>query len=203
MKRLAKMYLKAFIISLFCFVIFVSAGFIYLTNKIKEPVAKNDVSSVPYSASPENAGVLLNFAGDPVFLYLDFEAEEIGVIYPERSAQESTEIYGYSIDYSIEADYALVSYMVDSVNGIEMAYDSEQLSFTGEQVAELLSNTADTNQLKRDITEKIINKIALYGFLRQDFLYIIENTKTDLTVPDCYYWAENLQKLCKNMRIID
>ena len=31
----------------------------------------------------------------------------------------------------------------------------------------------------------------------------IENSETNLTIPDCYYWSDNIQKLCKNLRVIN
>ena len=33
--------------------------------------------------------------------------------------------------------------------------------------------------------------------------YIIENTKTDLTVPNCYYWPPYIKKIAKNVVFIN
>ncbi len=196
------MYLKTFLICVLCFAIFLSVGFVYITSKTKTEV-QNNTSSVPYASLPQNAGVLFEVDNNYALFYLDFEKESISVICINEILQDETEIYGYPIDYTVKADYNLISYIVDSVGGIDLSVSQELLTLTGVQVVELLTTADNEQELNRNILEKIIKKISQYGFLRQDLLYIIENSETNLTVPDCYYWSDNLQRLCKNLRVIN
>jgi len=186
-----------------CFIIFLAVGYAYLTSITNTEVQNNDISSVPYSSVPENTGVLFDIAGSAALFYLDFEGETVSIIYGDNALEYDTEIYGYPIDYTVNADYSLITHIVDSIGGIDLLISGEQLTLTGVQVTELLTTTTESQELSRNITEKIIERISQNGFLRQDLLYIIENSETNLTVPDCYYWSDNLQRLCKNSRVIN
>ena len=120
----------------------------------------------------------------------------------EQTAVGDT-LYGYSVDYLIEGDYDLLSGIIDIAGGIEMENGEEVLRFTGVQVTDILSRTTDREELRRKIISKIIEKIRETGFQKADFLYIIENSNTNLTVPDCYYWSDYITDLCTNARIIN
>ena len=74
---------------------------------------------------------------------------------------------------------------------------------TGEQVVDYLTTSSDYYERKRQIIRIIAQKISSTGFSKEDFLYIIENSETSLTVPDCYFWSDYITELCKTVKIIN
>ncbi len=195
-------FFKTAAISLASALIFIGVGYFYLSAE-KETV-QNETESVPYySQQIEPCGVMFDFLGDRTYFYLDFEAEDLSIIYVGENDIENDEIYGYPIDFTVSADYSLLSYIVDAVGGINLQINEETLSFTGVQIAEIMETTAQRSELIRNITEQIILLISKQGFDREHILYIIENSETDLTVPDCYYWSEYIKEVCILPRIIN
>ena len=176
-------------------------GYLYLQKSFKE--TENKVSSVPYSFSaPEDKGIMLDVCGSLTFFYLDFEDERLTVIIPPGTEYEE-EIFGYPIDFTVKTDYGFVAAAVDSADGIELNINGETLRFTGVQVADILSRTVDTSELKRQIITALLNKIGENGIDGEFFTFLVESTDTDITVPDCYYWEKYISKLCKNGGIIN
>jgi len=92
---------------------------------------------------------------------------------------------------------------VDILGGIEMSDGEEVLRYTGVQISDMLSRNADSDAISREIILKLVEKIEKTGFQNEDFLYIIENSNTDLTVPDCYYWPEYISAICGNVQIVN
>lgn len=178
------------------------AGYFYLNRQSTQKV-QNEVSSVPYySYTPENCGLLISIGTDKLLVYMDFEDTVITVISADEIDREAQEIYGYSIDYKLECQYDVVERIVDVAGGIELELEGELLNCTGVQVVEILSNNADEN-FKNEVTRKIIENLSENDFKKEDILYIIEHSRTNLTVPDCYFWDEYIKDLCKNARFIN
>lgn len=201
MKRKIFGMIKLLILCLICCSLFVGGGYLYLQKSFKE--TENKVSSVPYSFSaPESKGIMLDICGGLTFLYLDFEDERLTVIIPPETEYEE-EIFGYPIDFTVKTDYGFVASAVDSADGIELNINGETLRFTGVQVADILSRTVDTSELKRQIITALLKKIGENGIDSEFFTFLVDSTDTDITVPDCYYWEKYITKLCKNGGIIN
>ena len=194
-------YLRALFWGLLAALIFIGVGISYVSSEKK--AAQNETESVPYySAYPESKGVLFDFLGDKTLLYFDFEGKSLSVVYPDEISEEN-KIYGYPIDFRVSADYSLLEYIIDAVGGIVLKIGEETLSLTGVQVSNILETNTEREELRREIAEQIILKISKQGFDRENVLYIIENSKTDLTVPDCYYWSEHLKEVCQLPRMVN
>lgn len=202
LKSNAKRFLKLFFIYFLCAVVFIFVGFIYIkNNQIKK--VQSETPSVPYySYTPENKGILLSIGTDKTLFYLNFREKVISIVFADEISDSAEELYGYTIDYFVKSDYGIVEWIVDSVDGIELEANGEVLNSTGVQVVDILSSSAD-DSLRYEITKKIIKKIGEKGFEKEGFLYIIENSKTNLTIPDCYFWYEFIPNLCKNARYVN
>ena len=99
-----------------CCAFFVGTGFYYLNTNFK--TVENKTESVPYTQeNPNNAGVLLEMSGDKTFFYLDFENEKL-IISLKPTDEENGEIYGYTVDYTVEADTDILRSTVDYLGGI-------------------------------------------------------------------------------------
>lgn len=195
--------LRVIVICIFSCAVFVSSGYFYLKSNIKE-TEKNE-SEIPYtSPDPENSGVMLDIAGNKTFMYFDFTDEKLSVMIPDNIIDSSADIiYGYPVNYNIKADYKFVSDIIDFIDGINLTVNNETLRYTGVQVTEMLTHTSDDGEFKRTVLTEIMKKISEYGFKKENFIYIIENSETNLTVPDCYYWCDYMKKICKNGRVIN
>ena len=193
-------YLKALFWGFLAVLVFVGVGLSYVSSEKK--VAQNETESVPYYlAYPESKGVLFEFLGDKAFFYFDFEGQSLSVIYPDEEYEK--EIYGYPIDFMVSADYSLLEYIIDAVGGITLKRGEESLNLTGVQVSDILETSPERDELCREITEQIVFGISKQGFNRESVLYIVENSETNLTVPDCYYWSEYLKEVCSLPRFVN
>lgn len=199
-----KSFLKTVSVSLLAGLIFVGAGYSYLSFSGDKKPADNEVSSVPYYSSvPENTGVMLELCNRKTFFFLDFENTELAVIYADAAVIKNSSIYGYRIDYTVKAESKVLENIIDAVGGIDLDAENEILNYTGVQITELLDANKDNSELHRRITQNLIDRIGEYGLSNNELLYIIKNSETDLTVPDCYFWAEHIGNLCKSVRYIN
>ncbi len=195
-----KLFFKTLIISLWCCSIFVGLGYYYLDKNFT--ATENVVESVPYmQENPDNAGILLNISGEEIFIYLDFDNENLFVsLSPEFTTTDK--IYGYSLDYKITGDTSVLSFIVDYLGGIELENDDNLSRFTGVQISELFAFD-NSRDLKEKLIRSISKKIYEKGIATDFFVKIIEMSKTDISVPVCYFWPEYVNTLCCNLRFID
>ena len=182
---------------MFCAVL-IGIGYFYMQKNLDE--VENKVENVLYEQeSCENKGVLFVINGEKTFFYLDFEKNELLVsLYPEEEIQNI--IYGYEVDFKVGGDLNILSEIVDYIGGIELENEEGKFRYTGIQISEIYNVGSD---LKRSIIEQICKKIGECGLALDFFANIIENYQTDLTIPDCYFWCEELGTLCNNLKIID
>ena len=76
------------------------------------------------------------------------------------------------------------------------------MRYTGLQAIELILTDEDNNVKKQAIMQ-IFNGIAKNNFSKDDFVYIIENSKSNLSIIDCIYWLEHLKQMCQNINYIN
>lgn len=175
-------------------VIFVSSGYFYLNHELEK--TEKSESTIPYySQAPENAGVLFDILDNRILFYLDFENNSINVFKDYKNTSTGEMLNGFRVDYVIKGDYDLLSYIIDCIGGIELETEKETLRFTGVQVIEKIKDYIDSGEIYQKIIPAILEKIKQNGIGREDFIYIIENSETNLTLPDCYYWSDYIKSL--------
>lgn len=182
--------------------VLVSAGYFYLERSIKAP-ADTSAEKVPYyQEAPENIGVLFNIFENKTLMYFDFTNETTAVVFVD-GLPLSDNIYGYEVTNQISANYDTLGSVVDIVGGIDLETDGQLLNFTGTQISHLLKTTRSTLDLRREIITQIFEKISSKGFSLEDMLYIIKNSETDLSVPQCYTFIDYLPKTVKNFYFVN
>lgn len=202
LKKKLRLFFKTLSVTFFCCLVFVSGGYFYLNSQNTDKV-NEEVSSVPYTYYPDNVGILFDVLDSKILFNLDFDDETVSVINAEELKSGETEIFGYVVDYRVKADSSLVAIIVDSVSGIDIIKDGETYAYTGVQVEELITTTVINEDLKKELISEILNRISKNGFSKEDFLCIIENSKTDLTLPDCYFWEDYIMEVCKTVRFVN
>ncbi len=189
-------FLKTFVISGWCLVLFVGLGYYYIdSHDIK---VENEAESVPYyTQTPDSKGVLFTFSKGSIYTYLDFDLSSVTVILNPENVSNM----GYTADYTVDANYSLIAYMCDYFDGINLTLNAETLRYTGNQVVELIiSDTSDELRIK--VVEAIFQKMAEQG-IGVDFLNnVITQSKTNLKIPDCYFWAEFMDDISKNIKFL-
>lgn len=186
-----KIFLKTFVISGWCLVLFIGLGYYYIDSQnIK---VENGAESVPYySQIPENKSVQVFMGTRSVVFFMDFEQMEMIVtINPES----------YSADFTVETDYSLLSEICNYLDGINLMLNAETLRYSGEQVVDLLSSD-NSDEIRINIVSSILEKIAEQGIGADFFNMIITKSKTNLKMPDCYFWTEYMDDVSKNFEFL-
>ncbi|MBO5358288.1 MAG: hypothetical protein J6A78_03100 [Clostridia bacterium] len=191
-----KTFLKTFVISGWCLVLFIGLGYYYI--KSHDIRVENEVESVPYyTQTPDSKGVLFKFSKGSVYTYLDFDLSTVTVILNPESVDDM----GYTTDYTVNANYSLIAYMCDYFDGINLTLNAETLRYTGNQVVELIINDTST-ELRIKVIDAIFQKINEEG-IGVDFLNsIVTKSETNLKIPDCYFWTEFMDDISKNIKFL-
>ena len=171
-----------------------SAGYVYLDGRLNQITTGETTENIPYYESiPEDTAIVFNICGDSILINLGFSEKRINIIFLGQGEENSSEIFGYDIDYRIYSDYDLVGYLVDAVGGIEL----EDMRYTGVQITEMLEYSNVRYETKRILTDKIITGIANKGFTKEDMLYITENADTNLKFASAYLWIDYIAEICR------
>ncbi len=195
---------KAFVV-VFSAAIFFFGAYAYLYYNLNGQTAKADQKdyTVPYENLPDNAGIAFLLPdSSAVIAYLDFENRCINVINIEVYDITNNLYYGYTVDFTVETDYQLIGGIVDRVGGVNIQLNGEILRYTGVQVIDLISVNSDAN-IKPQLITQIFKQISENDFSKDDFIYIIENSKSNLTVVDCIYWLDYIGEMRGNINFVN
>lgn len=197
-----KSALTALLSAVLSFAVMSAVAYVYLSvDSAKKSSVGADDNTVPYTQKKENRGVMFSFYdGTRCLFYLDFQNSRITAVLAENYEQYADNYAGYHVHFTVEADLHLVEGLIDRAGGVELESGGQVLRFTGVQVTELLSVGVSMGQ-RREIVIGVLDGFTHTGFTATDLVYIIENSKTDLTVPDCYGWHEDLPQMFENINV--
>ena len=174
-------------------VLFVGFGYYYL--KSQDIKTQNQIEKVPYySQIPENKGVLLCFGNENVYYYLDFENMQTTIILDYEEIKHTN----HHVDYKMDADYELVADICDYFGGVNLLIEAETLRYTGSQVLELLKKD-NSKEMRGLILTAVFEKMAQQGTGADFFNMLISNSKTNMKMPDCYFWTDFMCDIAKNI----
>lgn len=200
MKKKNNRFIKTILACSICFFIFLGIGYLFLDKNFYN--TDTDIENVPYTQqAPENAGILLDINNTKTFFYLDFQNEKL-IVSLKPEAEQMGEIYGYPLDYKITTTNEILGQITDYLNGIELTKENATFRYTGAQILDLLK-TNDLELLERDLITAICKKITRNTIRVDFFALVIQNSKTELSLIDCYFWADYMDEICKNVYFID
>lgn len=185
--------------------IFFFGAYAYLDYNLNQQTAKADEKdfTVPYKSIPDDAGIAFLLPDSSgVVAYLDFENSCINVISIENYDRANNLYYGYTVDFIVETDYQLIGGIVDRVGGVNIEANGEILRYTGVQIIDLISVNPDED-IKAQVITQIFRQISKNNFSKDDFIYIIENSKSNLTVVDCIYWLDYIDEMRSNINFVN
>lgn len=204
-KKSLKLVLILCSVIVLCCLIMIGSSYLYLEISLNSAQTDTEENNIPYSKPlPDSSGILLVLPDNSGYLiYLNFTDENITISKIDEIKPEEQTYFGYTVDYKIEADYITLANLIDRLGGIELYDNGETLRYTGFQVLDKISRTTESEDLKREVIRRFFDTVANLGIAKEDFVYIIENTETDLTVPDCYYWPPYITDIAKNLQFIN
>ena len=197
MKKTVKIILSVII----CTSILLGLSFGYLKYNLNVKTAKvqQKEDNVPYRKIPSNCGISLVFLDDSACLfYLDFKRMCINVVNISDFDENLYSYSGYTNDFSMRVNTHFIEGIVDRVGGIDLTNLSETLRYTGSQVVDYLTDD-NTLPTRKEIISQLFEKISKNGFSKDDFVYIIENSESNLNLIDCIYWIDFLKDMSKNV----
>ena len=184
--------------------IFVAFIFIFLNEPVS--LVKGNTQSVPYGTyyDSESCGFLVRFRdGNAVFLNFDFEDSKTSVLLlPNGTGSDIVSTYGYTGYKTIDTDYAFLARFADRLGGIELNDGEKSYKYTGVQLKDRLSSTTD-KELRRQIIERFLGCFYSRGLTKEDLVFIIENTNTELNFPDAYNLAPAISDVSKTINFIN
>lgn len=200
-----KRIFKTAIITFLSGAIFFGAAYAYLDYNFNKSVRDTDQKdyTVPYIRTPESRGVALLLPnGSATLAYLEFDEECIRLLDIESFDESCPEYYGYTVDYTIQISYELIEGIVDRVGGIELEIDGQKQRYTGVQVIDLIAY-GRVKDLKREIILQVFDKISKNSFSKDDFVYIIENSKSNLSFIECFDWIDYLKDMSGRVQYVN
>ncbi len=200
-----KKILKTALITFLSGAIFFGAAYAYLDYNFKKATADVDEKdyTVPYTRTPDSCGVVFVFPNNSATLvYLDFEKENIRLLDIETYDPLCPEYYGYTADYTVTTDYELIEGIIDRVGGIDITENGTTTRCMGVHVIDIIAY-GRVDDIKKQTLKQIFKKISQNSFSKEDFVYIIENSKTDLSFFDCIDWLDYLKGMSSKVEFVN
>lgn len=199
MKTEHKQMLTLWAVIFFSFAVFFGGAYGYLKIKMppEEQPAEHKSENIPYDNTlPQNANLLFILPDrKQVMICLLFSEGRLNVVFADEAPRE---LYcGAAPDYTFHTKEEFLEKLIDRFGGLTLTLDGTTARYTGIQIIDFFSKGRQEPTLNAVVTA-LLHRIAEVGFTRQDLVFFIEQTKTDLTVPDCYDWSERIPELCAN-----
>ncbi|MBR0467096.1 MAG: hypothetical protein IJJ40_06390 [Clostridia bacterium] len=191
-----------FLVSAFvCLSFFMLSSVVFLNYHNTSKSVTKEKTDEPYYTGPKSAGLLFTFgANEGFFVFFDFKEEK--TYFKLTKDDNKTRISDKVVNYVIECDYDTLSGIIDRTGGVTLELEGQYRRYTGEQVVELLASYPFDSNIRISIAKEVFKNIQNNGFSKDDFVYIIENSGTDLLVPDCFYWSDYIKDTVSTVEVI-
>ena len=193
-----KLYFKSLFSSLLIFSVFIAAFCGFYKNEVVKTEEKAE--NIPYYNEPESVGIIIKYNQTEIFLGLDFTENKALFIFDE-AVFEALKM-GYKIDYSYTFSQAELEDLVDSLGGIELSLNDENLNLTGNQVSDWIAENLSEENLKI-LAENISKKIAKEGIDDSQLEELFENNSGTLTLRNSYLYSDYLKEVFENPCFIE
>lgn len=204
LSKKSKRFLKSIFVFSVCTLLFCAISYFYLNYNINKTKTDADIKdyTVPYKQKPNNCSVSFVLPEeDAIMLYLDFENTQIRVL-NISDFESNSEYYGYTVDYTVQLNYELMSNLIDRVGGVNLKIGEEPLRYTGVQIKQLLEY-GYADDIKNTLTKEVFAQIGKNGITTADFIYLLENSENNLSITDCIYWYDYIGDMCKNINYVN
>ena len=165
----------------------------------KQSVHEN-IDGVGYTKYPSSRGLLfLNEDGSGAFIFLDFSSISTYLyVFPEK-AEENAALLPYVTDgiFYIKSDF--LPRLCDRLGGIEMRDEAGEkcICFSSSLMAFCEKKLSYEDMLQ--LCDSFFEKIAKTGLSSEDFMFIIEETRSDISYSVCYDWIPHIKEMMCNI----
>ena len=201
---LRKIY-KAIFIMLFCCVIFFGVAYGYLLYDFNQSAKQIEQKNynVLYEQIPDSKGIALLFDdGSAILAQLEFKNSCVRLVDIPQFTDKNGNYNGYTVDFTIEVSNRLIEGLVDRVGGVNLDYAGKKMRYTGTQTVDLISRD-NTSSFKKQLIKEVFAQISKNNFSKEDFVYIIENSKTDLSIIECIYWLDYIKSMSGRVSFVN
>ncbi len=201
----SKIFKKAFIVFC-CATVFFLLSYAYLHFNLQptDTPADQKEYNIPYKKTPDDCGLAFILPDESCLLvYLNFTDSAVNIINIDTFDYENKIYYGYNVDFTIQTDYSLIAGIIDRVGGIVLETNGETLRYTGTQIVDIIAVSEVDENVKRQVVLQIFSQISKNNFSKDDFVYIIENSETNLTVPDCLDWLDYIYDIALRKNFVN
>ena len=195
-----KKFFKIALVTFLSASIFFGCSYLYLQKSFENArkPAENKQENVPYYEAPENCGLRFFLPGNKeILIFLDFTEEMSYIINIDKYNGSKYGYAGYSFDYELNLDYSVLSEIFDRLGGIDLKSDGTEFRFTGVQVCDKLC-TDNSDEFSYEVIRAVCKRIAENGLSDDDFVFLLQNADTKLTMPLCIYWRSYIKKMFAN-----
>ncbi len=183
--------LRVFLTVLLSALIFSGFTFCYLflckkAGTVRLKNAENKKNDVPYTDSlPDNMDITIIFSDESkMLLSLDFKGNKIVL----KEAESQTEKY-------IKLNYNSSAEIIDSVGGIELSVNGQNVRCTGVQAMNMLSS--DTI-LRKDIITAFFSALKKTDLTKDKISAILNSADTNISAFDTYFWHYHTNSMVNN-----
>ena len=201
MKKSGKTLVSVLLALAICSGVALLCGILLLPASISGPdtLAGEHISGVGYYDFPKSRGLFfIDGRGGGAFVFLDFENITTSVyLFPEKATLEVLKL-PFTTDFTFHITDVFLGRFCDRLGGIEMEGENggKRLYFSA-ALAEFCGQNPDTDKMQK-ISSAFFEKISKTGLSSEDFMFIIEETKSDLSYTVCYDWIGRLEEMLLN-----
>ena len=167
----------------------------------KQSVHEN-IEGIGYTKYPPSRGLLfLGEDGSGIFIFLDFSSISTYLyVFPEK-AEENTALLPYVTDgvFNVKSDF--LARFCDRLGGIEMTDETGEKSlYFSSSIMAFCEEDLTYNKILQ-LCLSFFEKISKTGLSSEDFMFIIEETQSDISFSVCYDWIPHIKEMFCNVII--
>lgn len=162
------------------------------SNTVDEPISNIDYYD------PENCSILCLYEdGSGSLIYLDFENTQCEIRIYNDHAEEQGEKSKYNVNYRMNITADFLCRLCDRIGGIQLNEGSGERRYFSTGLRKKLEEKTDSKG-RSEICSAFFEKFAKIGLSSDDFMFIIEETESDLSFPVCYRWISHFKEMASN-----
>lgn len=181
---------------------FTFIGILLLPAEIAPPKQSvhENIEGVGYTKHPPSRGLLfLGEDGSGIFVFLDFSSISTYLyVFPEK-AEENTALLPYLTDgiFNVKSDF--LARLSDRLGGIEMTDETGEKSlFFSSSIISFCEQKLGYDEILQ-LCLSFFEKISKTGLSSEDFMFIIEETESDISFSVCYDWIPHIKEMFCNV----
>ena len=177
-------------------------GILIIPAEIAPPKesAHENIEGVGYTKYPSSKGLLfLSENGSGAFIFLDFSSISTYLyIFPENP-EENAALLPYVTDAVFHIDADFLPSFCDRLGGIELTEQNGDTSLYFSPSIISFCETGLNTEKMLQLCISFFDKIAKTGLSSEDFMFIIEETDSNISFSVCYDWIPYIKEMCQNV----